>query len=216
MRPALAQHPALGFGVHIWHSGVVRETITHWPDGEWLILLWEGGLVGLALSVAALHLIPAGLALARPPDRPSRLDAGAPAWGLVLFSVLHLTDSLHNPSRLLPTALIAGALVGRALDRPSIATANRRVRNGSFPESLRPTIAPRFWQETRPSAANRLGPNLVRLAVVLILLATPEILDAAWRFWNGPIPAEESQPMAEPIRKNRETEHMPLRSNPGG
>jgi hypothetical protein len=186
MRPVLARHPALGFGVHLWHASVVHETITHWPDGAWLSTLWEVGLVGLALSLAALHLFPSGLALARPPGRPSALGASAPAWGLVLFSILHMTDSLHNASRLLPTALIAGALVGRARNRP----ANRPAYPG-FPPAA------------RPAKTNRLGPNLVRLAIVLLLLATPEIFDAAWRLWTGPAPAQKAQPLAEPGRNNR-------------
>jgi hypothetical protein len=92
-----------------------------------------------------------------------------------------MTDGLHNPSRLLPTALIAGALVGRALDRP----ARRPARAGTFPESLRPTIATPHRPGATPTPANRLGPNLIRLAVVLLLLATPEIVDAAWRLWGG-------------------------------
>ena len=199
MKPVLARHPALGFGVPIWHAGVVRETLTRWPDGAWLSTLWEGGLLGLALSVGAMHLFPSGLALARPSSRPSRRDASSPAWGLVLFSILNMTDSLHNPSRLVPTALIAGALVGRALARPE----RRSGRTGTFPEYLRPTIAPPSRREATPTPANRPGPNLIRLAVALLLLATPEILDAAWRLWSGRAAPEVSRPSGGPIRDDR-------------
>jgi hypothetical protein len=147
MRSVLARHPTLGYGVHIWNAPVVHETITTWPDGAWLLTLWEGGLVGLALSLAAIHLFPAGLALARPPGRPRPWEAGAAAWGLVLVSILHMTDSLHNPSPFLPTALIAGALAGRSLSR----TKDRTYHIGPRPAS-------------RPATASRLGPGLVRLA----------------------------------------------------
>jgi hypothetical protein len=184
MRSVLARHPALGYGVHIWSAPVVHETITTWPDGAWLITLWEGGLVGLALSLAALHLFPAGLALARPMGRPRPWEAGSAAWGLVLVSILHMTDSLHNPAPFLPTALIAGALAGRSLSR---------TRDWTY------HLGPRF--ESEPSTANRLGPGLVRLAVVLLVLATPEILDAAWRFWTGQAPAPRA--LTDPGRNNR-------------
>jgi hypothetical protein len=188
MRSVLARHPALGFGVHIWNVSVVHETFTNWPDGAWLATLWEGGLVGLALALAAIHLFPAGLALARPPGRPRPWEAGSAAWGLVLGSILHMTDSLHNPAPFLPTALIAGALAGRSLSP---------TKNRTYHTDYRPA--------SKPATANRLGPGLVRLALVLLVLATPEILDAAWRFWTGPAPAPapESRPSTEPSPNNR-------------
>ena len=56
----LEKHPILGFGVHIWHFETIKESISYWPDGQWLLVLWSGGLAGLALHLSALYLVPAG------------------------------------------------------------------------------------------------------------------------------------------------------------
>jgi len=110
----VSRHPALGFGNYVWHIRDVGETLNQWPDGLWLTLLWSGGLAGLALHAAALHLFPAGLALGAPTGRPGRVEAGSAAWALALFTALSLLDSLHNPTGLAPVALVGGSLVGLA------------------------------------------------------------------------------------------------------
>ena len=58
-------NPLFGFGNYVWHGGLSR-----WPDGYWLRALWMGGLVGLALQLTALYILPAALALSRPRGRP--------------------------------------------------------------------------------------------------------------------------------------------------
>jgi hypothetical protein len=119
VRRVLARHPILGFGVEIWHSQAVSETIEYWPDGQWLIALWSGGLAGLVLHLVALFLIPAGLALARTPatKEGQRPDPAWPCWVLALFSALCLLDGLHNNSVFTPRALAAGSLAGIAAGR---------------------------------------------------------------------------------------------------
>jgi hypothetical protein len=193
MPSVLSKHATLGFGFHIWHAEAAHETITHWPDGWWLLVLWEGGLAGLAVHLAALHLLPAGLALARPPGRPSCLDVGSPTWGLALFTVLHMTDSLHNQSSIAPTALVAGALVGRALGRTS--------------------ASPRDEGEG-PPAANDPGRNMIRLAIVLTLLATPEILDAAARFLKENAIAKARKSRNPPVDPEPPILRQPARQGP--
>ena len=71
-----------------------------------------GGLVGLALRVTALHVLPAALALSRPPGRPNGRQAASPSWGLACWCILHMIDSMHNTTYSSPTALVAGTLIG--------------------------------------------------------------------------------------------------------
>jgi hypothetical protein len=104
----LGHNPIVGFGNYIWHA----KGLTLWPDGGWLHALWMGGLVGLALWVTALHILPAALALSRPTGRPDGRQAASPSWGLACWCILQMIDGLHNTSYASPTALIAGCLVG--------------------------------------------------------------------------------------------------------
>jgi hypothetical protein len=193
MASVLSTHPALGFGVHIWHFEAVRATFTHWPDGWWLCTLWESGLAGLVLLLLAIHLLPAGLALSRPRGRPDRREAGSPSWGLALFTILFLIDGLHNQSPLIPAALVAGALTGQAVrrlrapnDGPARGDAEQGSRTYSFHRDPRPTGTP---------AGNPFVRNMLRLLFVLLLLATPELLDAATRFFRDRPDAPSDHPI---------------------
>ena len=103
---------AFGSGNYIWHAGLTR-----WPDGNWLHALWMGGLVGLSVRLMALSIVPATLALSRPRGRPDGRQAASPSWGLAAWCILLMIDDLHNSSYFMPTALVAGTLVGSYLSR---------------------------------------------------------------------------------------------------
>ena len=121
----LEYNPVFGLGNHIWnHAG----TLTRWPDGGWLHVLWTGGFVGLALWIVAIHALPAALALSKPSGRPDARQAAAPSWALACWCILHMIDGLHNTSYLTPTALIAGTLIG-------CSTRKRTESTGSGPAS---------------------------------------------------------------------------------
>ena len=143
----LERHPIVGFGVQIWHFPNVHETMNYWPDGQWLITLWSGGLAGLALHLGALTLIPAGLALALPLPRlkagRSLGDASVPILGLAVFAALCMLDGLHNNANFTPRGLVAGTLVGIA--------ASRRRGGG--------TEAPRDAQRSARVAPSGAGPR---------------------------------------------------------
>jgi hypothetical protein len=83
-----------------------------WPDGWWVNLLRSGGLVGLSAAFLALFLFPAGLALTLPADRSGRASPASMAWGLALFVILHMVDSVQNMNFLNVTPLVGGSLVG--------------------------------------------------------------------------------------------------------
>ena len=119
-----------GTGVDFWHYKYVKPLLLGpGSDGWWVTLVYAGGFLGLALHYLAVHLTPAGLALAYPPRRPTRLNAVSPAWGLAPWSLLHMIDSLQNSIRMTPTLLIAGALVGQAVTR------RRKTRSSSSSSS---------------------------------------------------------------------------------
>ena len=120
-----SHNAVVGIGTRLWNPDAQVKPTGHWPDGLWLLFLWEGGLVGLILHVTAVHLVPVGLALTHPRGRPDRVSAGSPAWGLALFSALHLTDILYNTSWITVTPFIGGALVGQGIARR--ASAHRRA-----------------------------------------------------------------------------------------
>jgi hypothetical protein len=90
-----------------------------WPDGWWIHQLRGGGLVGLSAALLALFLFPTGLALALPADRSGRASPSALAWGLALFLILHMIDSLQNMNYLTASPLIGGSLVSLFLGRRS-------------------------------------------------------------------------------------------------
>ena len=112
IRRVVGHNLLFGFGNYVWHGGLSR-----WPDGYWLRALWMGGLVGLALQLTALYILPAALALARPRGRPDARQAASPAWGLAAWCILLMIDGLHNGNYFAPTALVAGTLVGSYLSR---------------------------------------------------------------------------------------------------
>jgi hypothetical protein len=107
IRRVIDSNAAFGPGNYIWNGGLTR-----WPDGSWLHALWMGGLVGLALRVTALQVLPAALALSRPPGRPDGRQAAAPSWALACWCIIQMIAGMHNTSYLTPTALIAGTLIG--------------------------------------------------------------------------------------------------------
>jgi hypothetical protein len=176
----LERHPIVGFGIHIWHYQDINETLGLWPDGQWLVTLWTGGLAGLVLELSALFLIPAGLALAlaRPPGGRGPVESGAPILGLALFGALCMLDGLHNHSAFTPRALVAGSLVGVAVNRrrgtEAPGEARRPVREATTRARPRPPVG--------SSIPENVGRGLARLAVILTLLAVPEIVG----FLQGP------------------------------
>lgn len=105
-----------GRGHQVWSLKNTEKDLKY-PDGLWVQLLWQGGLVGLILHYLSIHLLPIGCALSQPRGRPRREQIGSPAWGLALFSILEMTDSIHNSALVYPMALIAGSLVGLVLGR---------------------------------------------------------------------------------------------------
>jgi hypothetical protein len=170
MAAVFHKNPAFGFGNRYWHAQDVGVTMIRGADAWWVYRIWEGGLVDVTLGLLALYLVPGFLALTRVRGRPSRQDARSPTWGLVLFLFLHMTDGAQNHSPANPVVLIAGALVGLSLVRSPSRPIDRQFTNSRRDAS-------------RPSAANPLGRNALRLAAVLLFLATPEIIDTATRLW---------------------------------
>lgn len=141
----------LGTGRPYGHYQHVRPLIrTQAADGLWAHVVFEGGFLGLAVYFGALHLVPIAAALSWPPHRPDRWSACPAAWGLALFSALHMLDGLQNIMRLDPTVLIAGALVGGSVGRLRAAPGG----NGAAARAL------------------------ARLAVLIGLLALPELVAA--------------------------------------
>jgi hypothetical protein len=119
LKKVLGYGPWFGFGgtdsgIFDWFS---QAQI--WPDGWWIHQVRAGGLVGLTGFFLALFLVPVGLGLALPAGRSGRASPGALAWGLALFLVLHMIDSLQNMAYLTPTTLIGGSLTALFLGRRS-------------------------------------------------------------------------------------------------
>lgn len=112
----------LGYGGDIAKSGIFdwKYKSFLWPDGWWIHQMNAAGAVGVAAFMLACFLFPAWLALALPPGRGWRSSPGALAWGLALFLILHLFDSLHNMALMPPSLLIGGSLVGVFLGRDSV------------------------------------------------------------------------------------------------
>jgi hypothetical protein len=169
----LARDPIFGFGTYIWHAKGLL-----WPDGSWLHALWMGGLVGLALQMVALYLLPAALAISRPLGRPDRWQAMSPAWGLAAWCLLEMVASLHNTSYFTPTALIGGALIGIYLSGNA----------GGF--NTRPV--------DRESRRHRPVVPIPLIVVVIVLLAT-EVLG---RLPKTPFPQPESPALGGAPPKN--------------
>jgi hypothetical protein len=163
----LERHPIVGFGVQIWHFANIRETLGRWPDGLWLITLWSGGLLGLGLHLAALFLLPAGLALAQPMGDHSRSNPAAPVVGLALFTALCMLDGLHNHSEFTPRALVAGSLVGMVVNR-------RRGTTVPHDERRTSRVCPSV---PRPQP-------LVETSLIPLVTAMACLLDV---FGNGPV-----------------------------
>ena len=130
-----------------------------WPDGWWVHQLRSGGLVGLTAFLLAMFLVPAGLGLALPAGRSGRGSPGALAWGLSLFLVLHLLDSLHNMAYLTPTPLLGGSLVALFV--------SRRALQLDVPESLRATAR----ASSNPPTGSR-----TPVLVTAVVLAVVEVL----------------------------------------
>ncbi len=123
----LRQAPAFGFGNYVWHSA---EPI-RWPDGQWLQILWSGGLFGLAVAVVGLHGYPAARALAQPRRRPTAAEAASPPWALACWAVLALGEMLHNNSVLGVSGLVAGSIVAASFDPKAPAARAGRSRGAA-------------------------------------------------------------------------------------
>jgi hypothetical protein len=161
IRRVIGRDPAFGFGNYVWHSEGLL-----WPDGSWLHALWMGGLVGLSLSLLALYILPAALALSKPRGRPDPRQAASPAWALAAWCLLLMIDGMHNNSYFTPTAMVAGALVGFSSSKST----------GEF--------RPRAAGRARPGPRSSLP---VPLIVTIILLAGVELLGRSRRA-GGPPP----------------------------
>jgi hypothetical protein len=148
----LGRNPVFGSGNYIWHGD-----FNQWPDGNWLHVLWMGGLVGLTLQLTAIYVLPAGLALSIPARRPDARQALSPAWGLAAWVVLQMIDAMHNTSYLTPIALIGGSLVGMFLASHGVGfeastdARDRRRARGAAPPGSSAADAERM---ARPSAAS--------------------------------------------------------------
>ena len=124
-----------------------------WPDGWWVHIFREGGVIGLSAFSVALFLVPVGVAAFGLPARTIRRSPISPAWGLALFVALHGFDLMQNRPLIGPSGLIGGSLVGLVLlGRAS----TRKEQPGSIPSD---TVR-----------------DLTRFAVVMAVLATPELL----------------------------------------
>jgi hypothetical protein len=173
----LGRDPFLGFGTYVWHAQGIR-----WPDGSWLHAFWMGGLLGLACQLAAPYVVPAALALSKPPGRPNRWQASSPRWGLAAWCILQMIDNMHNTSYFTPTALIAGMLVGLHLAK--------------VPAGLE---APASRRDT-----GRIRPNVsIPLLVTIVVLVAIEIL--------GHLPRSPAAGPDSPVRKAAPPEDSPGR-----
>ena len=170
----LAEHPFFGFGNYVWNAGLPR-----WPDGGWVQALWMGGLVGLSLQLLALHVLPAALALRRPPGRPDARQAAAPSWALGCWCLLQMIDSLHNASYFPMTSLIAGTLIGSSSSKGSDAFEARSMAGSRV-------------------VGRRSGPAPVALIVTVIFLVGIEVLGR----WRAPEPPNLRPPALEAAERN--------------
>jgi hypothetical protein len=127
------------------------------------------------LQLAALFLVPAGLALAlaRPTGGRGPADAGSSILGLALFNSLCMLDGLHNNSDFTPRALVAGSLVGIAVNR-------RRGTNAPRDER-------RSAREAPPPPPSRPQPPL-ESALIPMVTATACLL---YVFGHGPVAGHE-------------------------
>jgi hypothetical protein len=104
------QQPLLGWGgwkrSHVLDQNMVDTTI---PDGLWIILLGENGLVGIGAFVL-LALGSAFLVWYRIPTRFWRDPACAAAVALAVVVMLYMIDSLFNATFNSVTALVIGAV----------------------------------------------------------------------------------------------------------
>ncbi len=175
IRRVIDRDPAFGFGNYVWHSEGLL-----WPDGSWLHALWLGGLVGLSLWLAALHVVPATLALSKPRGRPDPRQVASPAWALAAWCLLLMIDGMHNTNYFTPTALVAGALIGFSCSK---STGEYTTREAG---------------RTRPGQRSGVPVSLI---VTVILLAGVEILGRS-RKAAGP-PAPPSSPPPAPASSPR-------------
>jgi hypothetical protein len=180
----LDRNPAFGFGRPLGMAWTGEpNTVAPAADGGWLVYLWVGGIIGLSLQLAALLLMPVGLALMDPPGGWQPEESVPPAWGLALFLILNALDGLHNNASFTPAALAVGSIVGlglrgsrardRGATRPATRGADRLVsRHGG----------------RRPL------PTAVAVALILIVLELPEIVAALTGSQLGPPPIPAGAP----------------------
>ncbi len=142
----LRQGPVFGFGNYVWHAA---EPI-RWPDGQWLQLLWSGGLVGLLVAIVGLYAFPAARALSSPGGRPSPGEAASPLWALSCWCVLALVDMLHNDNTLAVSGLVAGSIVGNVIDANPPRSASRPAAGGRKPFRIG-AVAPPDRDRGRPA-----------------------------------------------------------------
>lgn len=95
------------------------------PDGLWVIMMGQFGLVGLAALTSSL-VLPVILLLRRYPVRSWNHPLVAPAGGLAVFLVLHMIDNLFN-SMVNPVYLLAAGGVIGVCRRPVLVGSPRLV-----------------------------------------------------------------------------------------
>ena len=160
------------------------------PDGWWIHILRDGGVVGICAFFFALFLLPAFTAVFGLPLRSIRGSPISSAWGLALFIALHQTDSLHNRYFISPTGLMGGSLVGIVLLGRASA---RKAKRNTAPTSARsPSWASRIIGESvgNPANVRSLWIGLGAFVAVLAVLATPEVVG----FLTGNPPFRPSPP----------------------
>lgn len=119
------------------------------PDGLWVIMLGQFGLVGLA-ALPGVLLLPVLLLLRRYPVRMWGHPLVAPAAGLAIVLTLFMIDNLFNAMSNPLFMLAAGGLTGLRrqkllFDRPRISSSRRAppVHAGAVAIATRPV--PRAW-----------------------------------------------------------------------
>jgi len=119
------------------------------PDGLWVILLGQFGLVGLA-ALPGVLLLPILLLLRRYPVRMWGHPLVAPAAGLAIVLTLFMIDNLFNAMSNPPFLLAAGALAGLRrqnllFDRPRIPSSRRAPPVHTGAVALATRAVPRAW-----------------------------------------------------------------------
>jgi hypothetical protein len=141
-----------------------------WPDGWWIHVFRAGGFVGLVAFLLALFLVPAVVALATPAGRSGRASPGAVAWGLALWLIIHMIDSLQNMAFFTMTPLIGGTVISLFLDRENCRTHIATIAREPEPAPINPK------PERSPALVETPAGYAATLAVVAAILVAPELV----------------------------------------